>query len=171
MVNQVTPVLFAQYNNFGALAKAKLSAVEKIILPINYYRTKARHLIALAQTIHTKHKGEVPTERSELLALPGVGNKTASVVQSELGVPAFPVDTHIFRVTRRLGLTTGKTPDQVSEDLRQIYPATLWRELHHRLIFHGRRVCGARKPRCEECGLRSLCKTGSLLDLQEITGI
>ena len=162
-VNQVTPTLFAQFPDFCALAKAKLSTIERIIRPINYYRTKARHLIELAKEVQTKHSGKVPTDRNELIALPGVGNKTASVVQSELGVPALPVDTHIFRVANRLGLTEGKTPDQVSDDLRQIFPSEQWRGLHHRLIFLGRRICAARKPLCAQCVLSKVCRTGSEL--------
>lgn len=157
-VNQVTPNLFKVYPSFKALSQAKLSEVEKIIRPINYYKTKSKNLIACANKVVEEFSSKVPESHEELTSLPGVGNKTANVILSEKGVvPAFPVDTHIFRLAHRLGLSTGKTPDQVEADLRKLFPPSEWRNLHHRLIFHGRRVCGARNPQCEACVLRTIC--------------
>ena len=157
-VNQVTPNLFKAYPSFKVLSQAKLSEVEKIIRPINYYKTKSKNLIACAERIVEQFKSKVPDSHTDLTSLPGVGNKTANVILSEKGViPAFPVDTHIFRLAHRLGLSKGKTPDLVEVDLRKAFPSVEWRNLHHRIIFHGRRVCGARNPQCAACELRSIC--------------
>jgi endonuclease-3 len=157
-VNQVTPKLFTTYPTFEALSQAKLSDVEQIIRPINYYKTKSRHLIATGKEAVSRFDSRVPDTHDELTSLPGVGNKTANVILSEKGVvPAFPVDTHIFRLAHRLGLSAGKTPDAVEKDLRKAFPSSEWRALHHRLIFHGRRVCSARSPLCDGCSLRSIC--------------
>lgn len=157
-VNQVTPGLFSAYSSVGTLAQAKLQDVERVIRPINYFRTKAKHLIATAKEIVERFDGEVPDTHEALTSLPGVGNKTANVLLSERGiVPAFPVDTHIFRLAHRLGLSQGKSPDAVERDLRKAFPPSEWRTLHHRLIFHGRRVCKARNPNCESCSLRRIC--------------
>jgi endonuclease-3 len=157
-VNQVTPALFQTYPTFNSLAHAKLSDVESIIRPINYYKTKSKNLIACAEKAVDEFSSKVPDTHKELTSLPGVGNKTANVILSEKGVvPAFPVDTHIFRLAHRLGLSTGKTPDHVEADLRKLFPPSEWRNLHHRLIFHGRRVCGARNPQCNTCALKKIC--------------
>ncbi|MEN9846280.1 MAG: hypothetical protein RIS36_1427 [Pseudomonadota bacterium] len=161
-VNQVTPELFKSYPTFKALSNAKLPDVEQIIRPINYYKTKSKHLIATAKEVVERFNSHVPETHKELTSLPGVGNKTANVILSEKGVvPAFPVDTHIYRLARRLGLSSGETPDAVEKDLRQAFPSSEWRGLHHRLIFHGRRVCGARSPQCSECTLRSICPSAT----------
>lgn len=157
-VNQVTPALFAQYPDFAALAGAPLTQLEQLIRPINYCKTKARHLLAAAQKVVSLHGGDLPTTRQELTALPGVGQKTANVVLGELGVePCLPVDTHVFRVARRLGFATGSTPAAVERELTQLFPSAEWRNVHHRLIFHGRRVCKARSPHCSACALRKVC--------------
>lgn len=157
-VNQVTPELFKTYPTFKALSQAKLPEVERIIRPINYYKTKAKHLIATGKEAVSRFDSKVPSTHEELTSLPGVGNKTANVILSEKGVvPAFPVDTHIFRLAHRLGLSKGKTPDAVERDLRAAFPSSEWRNLHHRIIFHGRRVCSARSPQCEGCVLRKIC--------------
>lgn len=157
-VNQVTPELFKSYPNFKTLAQAKLTDVERIIRPINYYKTKSKNLIACAGKAVQDFASKVPDTHAELTSLPGVGNKTANVILSEKGVvPAFPVDTHIFRLAHRLGLSKGKTPDHVEADLRKQFPSSEWRNLHHRIIFHGRRVCSARSPQCGACELRPIC--------------
>jgi endonuclease-3 len=157
-VNQVTPELFKTYPTFQALSEAKLSDVERIIRPINYYKTKSKHLIATGKEAVARFDSKVPDTHKELTSLPGVGNKTANVILSEKGVvPAFPVDTHIFRLAHRLGLSEGKTPDAVERDLRKAFPSSEWRNLHHRIIFHGRRVCSARSPQCATCHLRTIC--------------
>lgn len=160
-VNQVTPTLFKTYPSFKALSQAKLSDIEKIIRPINYYKTKSKNLIACAEKVVEEFSSKVPDSHNDLTSLPGVGNKTANVILSEKGiVPAFPVDTHIFRLAHRLGLSKGKNPDAVEKDLRKAFPSSEWRNLHHRIIFHGRRVCSARAPQCGECVLQKVCPTG-----------
>jgi endonuclease-3 len=157
-VNQVTPILFGKYPDFKVLAKAKVSEVAAIIRPINYFKTKSANLVATALEVTTRFKGHVPKTHHELTSLPGVGNKTANVVLGETGAaPSLPVDTHVFRVSHRLGLSSGKNPDAVEEDLKRAFPSSEWRNLHHRLIFHGRRVCKARNPDCDHCELRSIC--------------
>ena len=161
-VNQVTAVLFQRYRDFKALSRAKLEDVEKIIRPINYFKTKSKNIIETAKQIVAQHGSSVPKTREELTALPGVGRKTANVVLGELGIePSFPVDTHVFRVAHRLGLTEGKTPDAVEADLRRQFPPSEWRNLHHRFIFHGRRVCKARTPECGVCPLTKICPSKS----------
>ena len=162
-VNQVTPELFKAYPSFKALSQAKLEDVERIIRPINYYKTKSKNLIATGNEAVDRFKSKVPDTHDDLTSLPGVGNKTANVILSEKGViPAFPVDTHIFRLSHRLGLSKGKTPDHVEADLRQAFPSSEWRNLHHRLIFHGRRVCSARSPHCGKCVLNKICPSAQV---------
>jgi len=158
-VNQITPVLFAKYPDFTALAKARFSSISKIIRPINYYRTKAKHLIAAAKLVVEKHAGCLPRSVDELRTLPGVGQKTCNVIVGELKIAhALPVDTHVMRVSKRLGLASGNTPEKVEEELKASFKPELWRNLHHWLIFHGRRVCKARKPECAGCKIRSICR-------------
>lgn len=157
-VNQVTPALFQKFPSFGTLSKAKLHALEEIIRPINYYKTKAKNLVGMGKTVMQVFSGKLPATYQELITLPGVGNKTANVILSELRLaPTFPVDTHVFRVARRLGFSNGKTPDAVEDDLKKLFDKKHWRNLHHWLIFHGRRVCKARTPLCGECKLSSVC--------------
>lgn len=160
-VNEVTPSLFERYPDFSSLARARLETVEKLIRPVNYYRTKSKNLIAMARSVEREFSGTLPHSHTELVSLPGVGNKTANVVLSELRVvPAFPVDTHIKRLANRLGLSAEHVPDKVERDLKRQFPAETWRNLHHQLIFHGRRVCGAQRPKCGECTLREICPSG-----------
>lgn len=157
-VNQVSPLLFKAAPDFRTLANAKLSVIEEIIRPVNYYKTKAKNLIALGKKVLENFHGKLPISREDLITLPGVGRKTANVVLCEQGnSAALPVDTHVLRLSNRLGLSNGSTPEKVEEDLSRTFPSSTWRELHHRLIFHGRRVCKARNPLCQECSLRKLC--------------
>lgn len=157
-VNEVTPRLFTAYPDFAALGRARRTAVERIIRPVNYYATKAKNLIAMGALVTTRFGGQLPRTHTELIELPGVGNKTANVVLGELGItPAFPVDTHVKRLANRLGLSAEQSPDKVEADLKRQFPADSWRNLHHRLIFHGRRVCAAQRPRCSECTLAPIC--------------
>jgi len=157
-VNQVTPELFSQYPDFTKLSRASLSSLEKIIRPINYYKTKSRHLKHLAQRVLTEYDGNLPLTHEQLITLPGVGRKTANVVLSELGVaPALAVDTHVTRLSHRLGLSQGKTPLQIEHDLCRQFAPKRWRELHHYLILHGRRVCKAGRPLCSTCSLVRIC--------------
>lgn len=161
-VNQVTPALFSKYPDFKSLGQARLPTVEKLIGAINYYKTKSKNIIATGKLIAAEYDSIVPKAMETLITLPGVGRKTANVVLGETGAaPAIPVDTHVFRVSRRLGLSQRNTTDKVEEDLMKLFPSETWRALHHRLIFHGRRVCKARSPLCTECALRSLCPSSS----------
>lgn len=160
-VNLTTPALFARYPNPAALAEAKPSELEALIHATGFFRNKARHLIGLGQALMNRHGGRVPSDPTELGALPGVGQKTANVVLANaFGVPALAVDTHIFRVARRLGLSEATTPEKVEADLCRLYPRTTWIDLHHQLIWHGRHTCDARKPDCSACPVRDLCPTG-----------
>lgn len=157
-VNEVTPDLFRAYPNFACLAKASLKEVERIIRQVNYFKTKSKNIIATAKLIHTDFSDCVPTERKHLESLPGVGRKTANVILSEKGIePAFPVDTHVYRVSRRLKLATRRDREAVEEQVKAKFQPSDWRNLHHWLIFHGRRVCKAQNPVCETCTLKELC--------------
>lgn len=157
-VNEVTPELFTRYPNFDTLANARLQAIEKIVRPINYYRTKSRNLIELGKSVRSSFGGRLPHTIDELVTLPGVGHKTASVVVSELGHGhALAVDTHVFRVSQRLGLARGNNVKQIEQALKDKFPPELWRSLHHWLILHGRRVCKAQRPLCDSCELAENC--------------
>ena len=161
-VNLVTPAVFARYPTPAALASAELPELEGLVRSTGFFRNKARNLIGLGQALVARHQGAVPSDPEALAALPGVGRKTANVVLANaFGVPALAVDTHIFRVARRLGLSTGGTPDKVEADLCRHFPRETWIPLHHQLIWHGRRVCAARKPACAACPVEDLCPTGT----------
>jgi endonuclease III len=158
-VNRVTPALFAAYPDAAALSKASERQVEDLINRIGMFRQKAKNLIALSKLLIALHKGNVPSTLPELVALPGVGRKTANVV---LGViynspEGVVVDTHVSRISQRLGWTTNKTPEEIERDLGQQLPRDVWNIVSHTLIFHGRRVCFARKPNCEGCGVQAHC--------------
>jgi len=151
-VNRTTPHLFARYPDAAALARAGQDDVERIIKSCGFFRTKAKNIIAAAQGLVAEHGGTVPGDRESLEALPGVGRKTANVVMSvAFGAAAFAVDTHVFRVAHRLGLTLATTPRGVEEDVTKLVPKEKWRHAHHWLILHGRAICKAPIPRCGEC--------------------
>lgn len=163
-VNKTTPALFARYPNAAALASAKQADVEEIIRSCGFYRMKAKNIISAATDLVGHHDGEVPNSREQLEALAGVGRKTASVVMSvAFEDAAFAVDTHVFRVARRLGLTLGTTPRQVEEDVTKLVPREKWRHAHHWLILHGRQICKAPKPLCETCPVNRLCPTAAVV--------
>lgn len=158
MVNKVTPALFARYPDPHALAHAAPDELEAIIKPTGFFRNKARNLIACSQALVKDHDGNVPDTLSALTQLPGVGRKTANVVLGNaFDIPGMVVDTHIGRISRRLGLTTHSDPVKVEHDLMKLFPPSEWTILAHRLIFHGRQVCNARKPRCDQCTLNKFC--------------
>ncbi|KEF33990.1 MULTISPECIES: endonuclease III [Deinococcus] len=157
-VNAATPALFARYPDAPALAQATPEDIEPYIRSIGLYRSKARNLAALARLLVERHGGEVPSDFDAVVALPGVGRKTANVVLSNAyGFPAIAVDTHVGRLARRLGLSAQTHPDRVEADLARLFPRERWVFLHHALILHGRRVCLARKPRCPECAMAGFC--------------
>ena len=160
-VNLTTPALFARFPDAASLAAARQDEVEALVKSTGFFRNKAKNLIGLGRALMARHGGKVPSDPAELGALPGVGQKTANVVLANaFGVPALAVDTHIYRVARRLGLSKATTPEKVEADLCRIFPREDWIELHHQLIFHGRRVCDARRPDCGGCSLLDLCPTG-----------
>jgi endonuclease III len=157
-VNQVTAKLFPRFPSFEKLARARIATIEGLIREVNYYKTKSKNIKELARQVVERFSGELPTSRENLESLPGVGRKTASVVLSEKGIePALAVDTHVFRVAQRLGLSTGKNREVVEQDLMRAFSDDIWYPLHHWLILHGRRVCKAQRPLCQECTLCELC--------------
>ena len=158
-VNKVTPALFEKYPTPEAMAAADIKDVEKMIHSLGFFRNKAKNIVAMANALMEEHDGIVPGTMEELVKLPGVGRKTANVVLAEgFGKPAIAVDTHVFRVSRRIGLADGNTPDEVERQLCRKIPKEQWSRAHHLLIFHGRKICSARKPDCENCKLLGLCK-------------
>ena len=162
-VNLTTPFLFARFPDAQALAAAKQSDVEGIIKSCGFFRTKAKNIIAAARALVERHGGAVPRERAELEALPGVGRKTANVVMSVVfEAAAFAVDTHVFRVSHRLGLSLGTTPRAVETDVTKLVPPEKWRHAHHWLILHGRAICKAPTPRCGECPV-TMCPSRPLV--------
>ncbi len=157
-VNVVTPALFAAYPSPADLAAADPADVEDIIRPTGFFRVKSRTLVAMAAALEERFGGQVPHAMEDLVTLPGVGRKTANVVRSVgFGLPGLPVDTHVGRVARRLGLTTETDPVKVEADLDKLVPSAERGRLSLRLILHGRRVCQARRPRCEACLLADFC--------------
>lgn len=157
-VNQVTPVFFRKYPTIHHLAKATPAQVAQLIKSISYPNNKAKHLVALAKKIVKDFGGKIPQSASELMTLPGIGRKSAHVIASTLwGEPVLGVDTHVFRVGRRLGLHNGKNPLQAEKQMRELIPDEYVRYFHHWLILHGRYICKARKPQCHQCFLTDLC--------------
>ena len=158
-VNQVTATLFPKYPDVYALAKASLEEVAEEIKTCGCYKVKAKNLIGTAKAIVENYHGEVPKSMEELTKLPGVGRKTANVVLSNaFGIPGLAVDTHVFRVSNRLALADSSDVLTVEKQLCTLIPKEKWGNAHHWLIWHGRRICAARKPKCEECFLKNYCK-------------
>jgi len=162
-VNKVTPALFAAHPDAAAYARARPEDLWPFIRSLGLYRNKARAIVATMAAIGERHGGRVPRERAALEALPGVGRKTAGVVLVHLGAAqAFPVDTHVGRVARRLGLTREEDPDKVERDLMARVPEPRWGRGHQLLVWHGRRTCAARAPACSRCVLDDLCPKRSV---------
>lgn len=157
-VNEATPGLFRAFPDVYAFARASAEEVEPYIKTLGLFRGKARNLVASARTLVALYDGEVPSERPVLESLPGVGKKSAAVIVANVfGQPAIAVDTHVGRVTRRMGLTTNTNPDKVEQDLTALFPKKRLLEAHHAFIWHGRRICHARRPTCEVCPVRRKC--------------
>ena len=157
-VNKVTPELFSRFSSAGELAAIDIEELEELIRGVGLYKNKARHIKGLAEKIAVDYDGKVPDTFDELLKLPGVGRKSANVMLSVgFDQPGLGVDTHIKRVARRLGITSEKNSNQIEKDLKQVIPVSLWSDSHHLLIAHGRAICQARKPRCDDCILADLC--------------
>jgi endonuclease-3 len=157
-VNMVTPALFRRYPDTAAFAKAHPPELENAIASTGFFRNKTKNIIACCRQILDEHGGEVPGSMEELFKLPGVGRKTANVILGNaFGVPGITVDTHVARLSRRLGLTTHTDAVKIEHDLMQLIPKKEWTMFSHRMIFHGRQVCFARKPNCPGCVLADIC--------------
>ena len=157
-VNKVTEKLFKKYNTPQTMLTLSQTELEKYIFSCGFYRMKAEHILSASRDIMQKFGGEVPSTVEELTTLAGVGKKTANVVYSvAFGGDAIAVDTHVFRVSNRLGLAKGKTPEEVEKGLNKAIPKKDWSSAHHWLIWHGRKVCHSQKPDCENCVLKEEC--------------
>ena len=162
-VNMVTPEVFRRWPTPADLAKADPSEVESVIFPTGFFRNKTKSLIGLGQTLEERFGGEVPTGLEDLVTLPGVGRKTGNVVRSvAFDLPGLPVDTHVGRLTRRLGLTESDDPVKVEHEIAGMLPPKEWGGFSLRLILHGRAVCTARRPRCDACLLNDICPSSSV---------
>lgn len=158
-VNMHTPQIFTRFPEPSDLASASFEEVYELIRSISFPNNKAKHLIGMAQKLVSDFNGIVPSETYELETLPGVGRKTANVIASVIyDKPVIAVDTHVFRVSRRIGLSEGSTPEAVEKDLTKGFAEELRGKAHHWLILHGRYICTARKPKCPECGLKDFCR-------------
>lgn len=162
-VNMVTPALFKAFETPEVLAASSHEEVFEYIKSISYPNNKAQNLVKMAQMLMSKFNGEVPQTMPELVSLPGVGRKTANVMLAvAFDTPAMPVDTHVFRVANRIGLTrNSKNPTQTEQTLTKYIPSNLLSKAHHWLILHGRYICTARNPKCDSCGLITYCRFGS----------
>ncbi|GAB4431938.1 MAG: endonuclease III [Turneriella sp.] len=158
-VNQVTPALFARFPDMEAFAQADVAEVEKLIYSTGFYRNKAKNIVALARVLVEKYNGKIPRDFELLYSLPGIGRKTANVIMAEAfgEAPGITVDTHVKRITRLLGFTKSDNAMIVERELMQIFPQDAWRDLPLLLIFHGRKTCIARRPKCNKCKLKGLC--------------
>ena len=162
-VNMVTPELFRRWPTPADLAKADPEELESVIFQTGFYRNKAKSLLGMAQALEDRFGGEVPTALSDLVTLPGVGRKTGNVVRSvAFDLPGLPVDTHVGRITRLLGLTTSEDPVKVEHELGALLPPKEWGAFSLRTILHGRNVCVARRPRCAECLLNDICPSSQV---------
>ena len=158
-VNKVTPALFERWPDAPSMAQAEPEEIEPYIASCGLYHTKAKHLRETARAVAERFGGEVPADHDQLESLPGVGRKTANVVMScAFGADAIAVDTHVFRVTNRLGLADAPDVLETEKQLMRNIPKNKWSRAHHWLIYHGRQVCHARKPECETCTLRKWCR-------------
>lgn len=157
-VNEVTKELFEKFGTCEKLGYANRDEIERIIKPCGFYKNKAKHIIEASKRIYEDFGGEVPKDMESLASLSGVGRKTASVILAvAFEIPAMPVDTHVFRVSRRLGLSKGKDVLEVEKDLKKIIPKEDWIDMHHYLLLFGRYYCKALKPSCENCRFKEIC--------------
>jgi endonuclease-3 len=165
LVNKVTEVLFSQYPQMSDLANANVDEVKEIIKTIGLANTKARNIIALSQKLQKDGYQEVPSDYDYLITLPGVGRKTANVVLTEgFHIPRIAVDTHVLRVSNRLGFVTSNDPIVVEEKLMDLYPQEMWHRVHLQLLFFGRYFCKARNPQCKDCPFVAICQYKNTLD-------
>jgi len=172
-VNKITPALFARYPDAAAFASAESAELQEAIKSTGFFRNKARHIKACCQQLVECHGGQVPRSMEELVRLMGIGRKSANVILGNgFGVPGIPVDTHVGRLSRRMGLMSHKNPVKVERDLMSLVPKKVWTEFGLRLIFHGRKVCRSRRPHCGQCPLADLCpKIGVKPEHQQCSGL
>lgn len=157
-VNAVTEGIYKEYPDLNSFLTLSQQEIEEKIKKIGIYKNKAKNIYNMVRELKERFNGEVPKDMENLMSLPGVGRKTASVVLVEaFNIPAFPVDTHVFRITRRIGLAKGDTADKVSDEMMNKLPKYKWHLMHHLLITHGRATCIAQKPKCEICSLKGIC--------------
>ncbi len=157
-VNLVSKELYKKYRGVEDFANAELAELEQDIKPTGFYRNKAKNIIACCKQLLEKHQGKIPDNMEDLLKLPGVGRKTANLVLYEIyGIQGVVVDTHAKRLTNHIGLTKNQDPEKIEYDLQKIVPKERWADFCHKLVFHGRAVCNARKPDCENCKISSFC--------------
>jgi len=162
-VNEVTKDLFEKYKNAREFAEADLKELEEAVRSTGFFRNKARSIKLCCQHIVEKYEGNMPATMEELVELPGVGRKTANVILGNaFGIPGIVVDTHVKRLSQRLGLTDNKDPDKIELELMQLLPEEKWTSFSHLLIYHGRQVCLARKPKCKSCSLIQICPSASI---------
>lgn len=158
-VNQVTAELFRDYNTAQKMITLSQEELENKIRPCGFFRNKAKHILSASNEIIEKYGGKLPSEKNKLKSLAGVGEKTANVVLSmAFNIPAIAVDTHVFRVSNRLGLANGKTVQKTQKDLEKNLPKEKWIKFHYALVLHGRYVCKAQRPNCEKCEAKDVCK-------------
>ena len=158
LVNTVTPSLFKRFPDARSFANADNTEVEAAIKSTGFYRNKAKNIIACSKKLIENHQSEVPATLEDLVVLPGAGRKTANVVLGDaFGIPGIVVDTHVHRLSRRMGLTRCDTPETIEQDLMKIIPKKSWTVFGHRIIWHGRAICDAKKPKCSQCTLNKLC--------------
>ncbi|MDW7668644.1 MAG: endonuclease III [Bacillota bacterium] len=157
-VNKVTKELYKKYPDLKSLLELSREEIQENIREIGIYKNKSKNIYKLLRIIKEEFNGNVPKNMKDLMKLPGVGRKTASVVLAvAFNKPAFPVDTHVYRICRRIGFTESKTPNKVSDDMMKIIPKENWIEVHHLLINHGRNICKARNPECSICNIEKYC--------------
>lgn len=163
-VNIITESLFKKYKSASDYASVSYEELANDIKSCNYYNNKAKNIVDACKVLVEKYDGVVPNEHDKLVALPGVGNKTASVVEAVgFGLPAFAVDTHILRVSNRLGLVDTASPDKCAETLKKLYDKSQWGDMHHKMLLFGRYFCTARNPKCDGCALKVYCKENSIM--------
>ena len=160
-VNQVTKTLFARYRSAQDFARAEREELERLIRSTGFYKAKAKNLIECGRALVDRFGGQVPRTMEELVTLAGVGRKTANVVLgNSFGIPSIVVDTHVRRVSQRLGLVATDDPDKIELELQKVFPRKRWTQGSHQLLLHGRHICTARSPQCPECALNPMCRWG-----------
>lgn len=170
-VNRMTAIFFADYPSLERMAELSVKQIEEYIKGVGLYRNKAKYIAATCRLLLDEYGGSVPATREELMKLPGVGRKTANVVLANaFHIPALAVDTHVYRVSKRLGLASGNTPDKVEAELTALLPREDWLQAHHWLIWHGRRQCFARRPQCQSCSLAEICPHLLILERSDSSG-